>query len=471
MLNKEKGVSRAVSITVAIIIAIAVIGGGVYFATRGEEKHLPAGKLGVTGITVSKTKPGISTDVEVTIGNPTKSELSDNFTLEVQGEEVGKKEVTVSPEDETTITFSVSKEKPGSYDLEVNGTEETLTVKKWYIGFLPYAIGFNEWGDATIKAGRWYAEDHNIKLEALPYEFDPAKEVTRMRTLVDKGVDALVYDSLYGKAVEEGEEYAHDHGVPCFTYNAHTNTKYPKIYVGFSNFEGGKKSARGIIKNLKEIHGKVPEGAVALTYKPKVPQSVKRFNGAKSVFENYPQLRIITVNGRVPATVTKRLRPVISENPDLVATWEWNDSSMRGAYSALKAEGMPPRGEPGHIVNAGMDADPISIEHIKEGMIDVVTDQPCTQYVPITLHFAVNYLEEGEKALPNVGETFEAGDLGISMETRGDVNLFEIAVWAPATVKTAPEDVPYFRTNCINVDNSNCDAPYLWGNMIEKAWL
>jgi ABC-type sugar transport system substrate-binding protein len=70
-------------------------------------------------------------------------------------------------------------------------------------------LGINEWVDANVLGGKWYAQAHNIKLDIdAPQNIDPDEQIAVIRDLVDRKPDALIVMPIRGEAVDSALAYA-----------------------------------------------------------------------------------------------------------------------------------------------------------------------------------------------------------------------------------------------------------------------
>jgi len=76
--------------------------------------------------------------------------------------------------------------------------------------------------------------------------------------------------------------------------------------------------------------------------------------------------------------------------------------------------------------------------------------------------------EEGEEALPEIGETVTKEDLDISGMQHLGLNIWEHPSWAPAQIKESYGH-RWFQTSGRLITPENVDDPTLWGNLFGQA--
>jgi hypothetical protein len=105
---------------------------------------------------------------------------------------------------------------------------------------------------------------------------------------------------------------------------------------------------------------------------------------------------------------------------------------------------------------------------MKNGDIDILVDQPCYFYLPIVLHYARLYLQDDDEAIPADGSTVSAGDIVIEGGERHGVDPWKVQTWSPAEVEYVFGH-RRFRRNSVTVTLENCEADWLWRNLIRKV--
>lgn len=327
---------------------------------------------------------------------------------------------------------------------------------------------FNVWEGLHRNCFRWYAEDQGWRYNTMQAQAEPTLQVTHIRRMVDMGPDGLVIESFNADVTAEGAKYADEHGVPVFTVDADTNYENVKMFVGFSGVRAGRRLAEKTIEYLKndlEPIGET-EGRI-LVVRGNIGNATAddRTNGFMEVVEKHDGITIETVIGEHRREVAKEAASPKVRARDYDVIYTTNGPMAIGTISAMEDVGK--NVEDRFIVT--IDAMPSVVEAIKEGKVDYALDQPVTFYNPIALYYLGKYLEEGESALPEVGETITAEDLTIEPAEHAGIVWWKDPVWAPAKITTNQGHL-WFQTAGRLVDASNVDDPSLWSNADLPGW-
>ena len=119
------------------------------------------------------------------------------------------------------------------------------------LGFSSYVRG-GSWITAYVDAAKYYCKDNNIDLKVRPNRQSASKQVQDIRDFANKGYDGIIVGVWSTGAAKSAIDYAMKKGVPVMSTNADTASSKVPLYVGFSNYEGGKKSGQQMVKALKQ---------------------------------------------------------------------------------------------------------------------------------------------------------------------------------------------------------------------------
>jgi ABC-type sugar transport system substrate-binding protein len=145
-----------------------------------------------------------------------------------------------------------------------------------------------------------------------------------------------------------------------------------------------------------------------------------------------------------------------------------------GALTALQQMDMYyKKGNPKHVMAFGIDGGPELNQRIGAGYYDFAIDQPLHMYAPLTLELMWGYLENGKKALPQVGSTVEPGKgLSIENKTVQGIKPWNKQFWGPAEMtRYETEDQPWWpwlKCKHETITQENADASYLYGNVYRE---
>ncbi len=329
-------------------------------------------------------------------------------------------------------------------------------------------IVHNVWEGLFQNTFRWYCEDNGWRYTAMNARGEPTLQTTQIRRLVDMGVNGLIVSAQDADVTASAVDYATEHDVPVFTADADVNSEKVKMYVGYSGVRASKVLGEKIVEHLKnevEPVGKV-EGRVLEIRGPLGGASANdRHNGFIEVMNKYDGVEVETVVGDFLRSKAKTNALPKIRTRDFDAMYAGNGPMVMGGVSAMESAGKDPAEK--FIVT--IDAIPSVIEAIKKDKVDLAFDQPAPFYTPIALHYMNKYLEEGEEALPEPGETITAEDLNIEAAEHSGMTWWKTPMWAPAKITTRQGHL-WFQTNGILVNKSNADLGSLWANADLPGW-
>lgn len=359
--------------------------------------------------------------------------------------------------------------------------EEQETI---FLGLSAHAVR-SSWEDLYVKAFNWYCqdiseqrEDLNIRTTWTQAGYNASLQVTQARRLIDMGIDGLIISPWNPEALKTVMKYAKKNDVPVITTNTFVNSSYPLMFVGYGAFRGARQLGERIVDYLKsevEPIGKVEGTVLELTADPGTSEDLIRGGGFHDVIDQYNDVNVIKKVGLVREKSKSKTLNTLRSGKDINAVFTQNGAMALGANAALKSySGVSPK----DVFIATVDAFPNILEEIGKGNIDVGLDQPPAFYNPIAVHYMINYLQNGESALPEYGDTISAEDLEIRTGNNHlGVDPWKEPIWAPAKVKHMTEysdqvtdDHMWFQTNAVFVTEENYDSPLLWGNFPLPGW-
>jgi len=345
------------------------------------------------------------------------------------------------------------------------------------IGIVVDGLGINEWIDANVLAGKWYAQAHDMDLDiAAPEHIDPGEQMAVIREVVDHGPDALVVQPIQGEAVEPALLYAKEKGIPVITEDMLVRTDTPVIDIRFEGFDAGAETGTAMLALLDDLNGgKIDEGAIVVVVSHKNPHQLQRAKGFMSAIEPRTGIEMVECDITPCAEMTDNAREAVtrilrdSSGKRMIGCFGYGNLVTIGIARAIADEGLlRTRTDKDHIAVGGIDACPQTISLMKNGEVDILVDQPCSFYLPIALYYAQRYLQDGEDAIPAAGSTVTAGDIMIEGADPHGVDPWKVQTWSPAEVKDAFGH-RWFKTNSVTVTPENCESDWLWGNFIRKV--
>ena len=337
------------------------------------------------------------------------------------------------------------------------------------LGLSAYVRG-GAWITAYIEAAKFYAKDLGIQIEVRPNQQSAQKQVKDIRNFVNQDFDGIIVGIWQTGAARSAINYAMEQNVPVFATNADTaSTKIP-MYTGFSNYEGGQKSAKQMLQALKnQKPNEKPWGVVNVRGIQGNQSANERSQGFLDIMQEDENVKVReTVLGDYARDVAlEKVQEWISANGKPHGIYSGNLSMGLGVVQALRNLGMLyKKSNEKHIVLTQMDGSPEVNPLVNKGYIDAAVDQPNYFYNPIAIKMMKKYIENGHSmdVIPKVGTKVTPDQLNIKPNKHKGVKMWSEPIWAPAEMKKE-NGHPWFKTNSIVITQENATKPYLWGNI------
>ena len=162
-----------------------------------------------------------------------------------------------------------------------------------------------------------------------------ASQIQQMRQLVDQGVDAIIVCCSNPTALNPTVQYAHDRGVPVFSFSGYLTSPY-SVNSSANFVVGGNMLGEWM---AKEIGGKgnvlVVEGI------PGTSASDSQDKGSKAGLARYPDIKVVgSLAGMWTDQVAQsEIQKWLATNPGELNGIIIQDASEQGALRALKQSG------------------------------------------------------------------------------------------------------------------------------------
>lgn len=188
----------------------------------------------------------------------------------------------------------------------------------------------------------------NVSVEILDANYNSDKQISHIKYLLDKGVDALIVAPNEAQKLTPIIEEAFDTGIPVILVDSKINSDKYTTFVGADNVEIGAIAGHYIASRLQN-GGEVAviEGIEGST------STIERNHGLDSILSNYPTIRIIArMHGDWQSDlVYKNFGQLLQEHPDIDVVFAQND------YMAIAANQVADLVVPNnHIAFVGVDA-------------------------------------------------------------------------------------------------------------------
>lgn len=249
-------------------------------------------------------------------------------------------------------------ERAGSGNRSTSGSASSDgSAKQKTIGLT--LMTYNNPFFSVIKSvARKAAEAKGLQFRENDAELDSNKQAAAIEDFLAQGVDAILLNPVDSAAIVKSVEQANQKGIPVVTIDVTADGGKIATFVGSDNFKLGVLTGEYIVKRL---NGK---GRVALLTHSNVTSGLKREEGAKSIFKQYPGIQIVseqsTRGERLAAVnITEN---VLTANPKLDCIWAVNDPTALGALQAVKQAKREKQ-----LFLIAVDGSPEAVEAIRQG--------------------------------------------------------------------------------------------------------
>lgn len=240
-------------------------------------------------------------------------------------------------------------------------------------------------------------------------ESNASTQASQIDDFISMGCDVILIHAADSEALAPAVEKATSAGIPCVGFNKEiSGGKLSFAVVSSDNVATGAKAAQWLADKAKEEGVENPKIAVmqgTLTQS----DAYLRQDGIEEVAEKEGLVLINNPCDWASDQAESALNDTLTANPDLFGIITHCDSMDPGVISALRQAGMNgAAGEENHIYWSGIDCDPVGIEALNSGMMDVCVEQSPLTLATVVVKGILEYIVNGE----------DLGGQVIPMETR-----------------------------------------------------
>lgn len=325
--------------------------------------------------------------------------------------------------------------------------EEILTI-----GFASRSLGCAWWQAFTQAGEEWGKNRDDVELITRVAEDNVVTQSKIIDSFIERGVDGIILQCVDSAGVVPAVDRAIKAGIPVATVDVDANHPDIAFFVAFGNEKIAKQAGEVMVEKLIEKNG-VPKGTILeLDTVLGMEVTTLRAKGFKKVMDQYENINVIRKPAQSHEGKALQMARDFLQAREIDGIYGLGQPLTIGGFKALKSLGLAKKiGEKGHIIIVGIDGGPRLNKLVKEGWIDVVLDQPTTDYVPLTGDLLVEYIRKGSGVIPSEGEIIEE----------------EGAMWSPAVIRTSFGH-PYVQTAGFLITPETADNPKLWGNIMAE---
>jgi ribose transport system substrate-binding protein len=265
---------------------------------------------------------------------------------------------------------------------------------------------------------------------------DPGKQITDFHNLIAAGAGGVIVVPIDSDAIVPALNFAASKSVPVVAIDRAPSSGKVAMIVRADNVRMAEDACQLIGKQLGG------EGTVlSMMGDQSTTNGRDRTTGfAGCMKKKFPAIKLIEQPTYWKADKAAAVaQTIVTSTPDLSAIFMQSDGVMlAGVLNVMKGAGKLTKvGEPHHIMLVAIDATPLALQNIRDGLLDAAISQPLDLYVK----FGLYYLDAAVN-----GRSFQAGPTDHQsniVEYKG--NLMDMLP-APTVTK------------------ANATDPTLWGN-------
>jgi len=209
-----------------------------------------------------------------------------------------------------------------------------------------------------------------ITYEGPASESEVDKQLTMLRTALDKKPKAICFAALDSKAAGDLLQKAKDAKIPVVGFDSGVDSDIPVTTVSTDNIAAAGEAA----DKMAELIGDA--GKVAVIVHDQTSQTgITRRDGFKAQIEKaHPNVQIVDIQYGAgdPVKSADLAKAIMTANPDLKGFFAANEGSAKGVLNALKETGNENK-----VLVVGYDSGQQQIDAIKSGvMLGAITQNP-----------------------------------------------------------------------------------------------
>lgn len=341
-----------------------------------------------------------------------------------------------------------------------------------------FAVSMKSMGQAGLyvqgQAAKWYTRDRDdVEVTILDAGFDASKQTQDAINAINQGLDGILLNPFDAKASRKIVEAASEENIPVMNFDTATLSKDVVVGALFGQYAGGKVAGERFTEMVEEKGIENPKVITSVFNFESTTSQARLYGFTENIPNSVEVVNRIESDG-TPEDSAPQTQSALQANPDVDAIYSNNVGSGMGALTALKQMDMyHKKDHEDHVMAFGIDGGPELNQRIGSGYYDFAIDQPLHMYAPLTLELMWDYLENGESALPQVGDTVKPGEsVSIKDKTVEGINPWSDQFWGPAEMtEYEAEDTtwwPWLKCKHATITQENADAPYLYGNVYRE---
>jgi ribose transport system substrate-binding protein len=251
------------------------------------------------------------------------------------------------------------------------GSSPTPAAEKPYIAIVSKGSQHQFWQavqkGATDEAA---AKGATITYEGPASESEVDKQLTMLKTAIDKNPAAICFAALDSKAATPLLEEAKSKNIPIVGFDSGVDSDIPVTTVSTDNVAAAGEAADQMAKAIGD------SGKVAVIVHDQTSQTgqTRRDGFSQRMKDKHPNVEIVAIEYGAgdPVKSADLAKAIMTANPDLKGFFGANEGSIKGVLNALKETGKE-----GKIVAIGYDSGQQQIDAINSGVqLGAITQNP-----------------------------------------------------------------------------------------------
>jgi len=214
------------------------------------------------------------------------------------------------------------------------------------------------------------AKGATITYEGPASESEVDKQLTMLKTAIDKNPAAICFAALDSKAATPLLEEAKSKNIPIVGFDSGVDSDIPVTTVSTDNIAAAGEAA----DKMAGLIGDAGKVAVIVHDQTSQTGTTRRDGFVNRMKEKHPNIEIVAIEYGAgdPVKSADLAKAIMTANPDLKGFFGANEGSAKGVLNALKETGKE-----GKIVAVGYDSGQQQIDAIMSGvMAGAITQNP-----------------------------------------------------------------------------------------------
>jgi ribose transport system substrate-binding protein len=188
---------------------------------------------------------------------------------------------------------------------------------------------------------RLFSQYPDVKLIISDAQQDNSKQVAQVETFIRQKPDLLIVAPNERAALTAVMGQAMEARIPVICLERDILQPNYTAYIHSDNVAIGRLAGKFIVDHLTKKYGKAKGQVVAMRGLLGVEGEINRDRGAKEIFEQYPEIKIVAdpVADWIQAKAKDRMTEVLRGQPKIDVVYGHNDPMAIGAYLAAKELG------------------------------------------------------------------------------------------------------------------------------------